>query len=123
MATTNINEKIHELANNKEFMDKIHKTASIEEYQQLLAAHGVDTTVEELKSGLEQMAPLFGENGELTVEALDVVAGGRGVNVVTGLGLGGQIACTLVMMAGAATPVGWFAAACACGGVALLSMC
>lgn len=123
MEIINIQEKVHELSNNKEFMDKVHKTISIEEYQQLLATYGVDTTVAELKSGFEQMTPLFGENGEMTADALDMVAGGRGVNALTHLGVGGQIACTLVMMAGAATPIGWFAAACACGGVALLSMC
>ena len=121
MENINITDKIQELANNREFIDKIHKTTSIEDYQKLLSEYGVETTIEELKSGFEQMAPLFSNDGELSPEALDMVAGGR-VNALTHLGLGGQIACTLVMMAGAATPIGWFAAACGCGVVALASL-
>jgi len=123
MATTNINEKIQELSNNKEFMEKVQKTTSIEAYQQLLAAYGIETTVEELKSGFEQMPSQVGENGELTDEAMDAVVGGRGVNWFTKLSLGGQIGCTLAMMACATNPLGWYIAACACGGAALLSMC
>lgn len=122
MENINIDEKLRELTNNKEFMDNIHKTSSIEEYQQLLAAHGVDTTVEELKSGFEQMSSLFGENGELTAEALDAVAGGR-VNFWTHLGFWGQVGCTLAMMACATNPIGWYVAACGCGLVALGSLC
>ena len=121
MDSYKIYEKVQELANDKEFVEKVHKTASIEEYQKLLCAYGVETTVEELKSGLEQMAPLFSEDGELSAEALDMVAGG-GVNFLTGLSFTGQVACTLVMMAGAATPVGWYLAACGCGAVALASL-
>ncbi|MCI6434018.1 MAG: hypothetical protein MR828_04505 [Clostridiales bacterium] len=123
METINMNEKLQDLMNNKEFMESIHKTASIEEYQQLLAANGINTTVEELKAGFEQVSSLVGENGELSVEVLDAVAGGRGVNVLTHLGVWGQIGCTLAMMACATNPVGWYIAACACGAVALCSMC
>ena len=121
MEIINIQEKIRELSSNKEFMDKIHETASIEEYQQLLAAYGVETTVEELKSGFEQIAHLFGENGELTLEALDAVAGGR-VNALTYLSYAGQVGCTLVMMAGAANPIAWGVAGIACGFMAIGSM-
>ena len=121
MENMNFTDKIYELANNKEFMDKIHKTTSIEDYQKLLSEYGVETTAEELKSGFEKMGPLFSDDGELSIEALDMVAGGR-VNALTNLGLGGQIACTLVIMAGAATPVGWYLAACGCGAVALASL-
>ena len=120
MATNN--EKIQELSTNKEFMEKVQKTTSIEEYHQLLAEYGVETTVEELKSGFEQMPSPVGENGELTDEALDAVAGGWGVNWFTGLSFGGQIGCTLAMMACATNPVGWYIAACACGGAAFLSL-
>ena len=122
MEIINIEEKVRELSNNKEFMDKVQKTTSIEEYQQLLAEYGVETTVEELQSGLEQMASLFGGEGELTVEALDSVAGGWGPNGLTYLSYAGQVGCTLVMMAGAANPLVWCGAACACGVVALASM-
>ena len=123
METITMNEKMQELMNNKEFMEKFEKTTSIEEYQQLLAANGVDTTVEELKTGFKQISSLVGKEGELPVEVLDAVAGGRGVNALTYLGLGGQIGCTLAMMACATNPVGWFALACGCGFVALCSMC
>lgn len=122
MDTINMNEKLYELTHNKEFMDRVQKTASIEEYQQLLSAYGVDTTVEELKAGFEQMSSLVGENGELTAEALDMVAGGRGINILTHLGIAGQVGCTLALMACASTPIGWYIAACACGAVAIASM-
>lgn len=122
MENININEKVRELADNKEFMDRIHETKSIEEYQQLLAEYGVETTVEELKSGIEQMSAKLSENGELTADDLDMVAGGLSVKGRTYVYMAGQIGCTLVMMACATNPVGWFAAACVCGGAALLSL-
>lgn len=123
MEIINIQEKVRELSDNKEFMEKVHKTTSIEEYQQLLAEYGVDTTVEELMSGFEQVYSLCDENGELTAEVLDTVAGGR-VNALTYLGFGGQVGCTLAMMAAASGPVGWglYGAACVCGLIALASL-
>lgn len=121
MTTVEMNEKINTLASDETFMTRVQSTSSVEEYQRLLSEYGVDTSVEELLVGLEKISSMVEESGELTPEALDMVAGGR-VNAWTGVGLAGQIGCTLVMMAGAATPLGWYAAACACGAIAIASL-
>lgn len=119
--TNEIIEKAKELASDSTFVARAQNTSSVEEYQQLLKEYGVDTTVEELQAGIDKIASFIGEDGELTPEAMDMVAGGR-VNWVTNLGLGGQVGCTLAMMSCVSNPLGWFVAATGCGVVALTSM-
>ncbi len=68
--------KLEALLENEAFAEKLQGMDSIEEVVAALKEKGVEGTVEELKELLEQVIKLPGA-GELDLDALDSVAGGR----------------------------------------------
>ena len=67
-------DKIEQLMDCEEFVQKLNMTNGVEEMQELFVQHGVDIPMEEL--GRMIATASVGENGELNEDALDNVAGG-----------------------------------------------
>lgn len=69
-------EKMKELKFDDAFAARVRSVASVEEYQQLLKEYGVEVSVEELQADMDEIPPFVNEDGELTPEAMDAIAGG-----------------------------------------------
>lgn len=67
-------EKIEQMMDSEEFVQKLNLTACVEEMQELFAQHGVDITMDELNRMIASVS--VGANGELNEDALENVAGG-----------------------------------------------
>lgn len=112
-------EKLRELENNQEFLEKLRTVSSSPEAIEVLAEYGVEMTEDELMEGFEKVESILVEkgymkDGELTESGLDLVSGG--VNMwVSGVGIAGGSAGLLLMMAGVAGGPAVWAAGCIIG--------
>lgn len=66
--------KIRELIEDKEFAKELFESKSFEEAQEKLKGKGLDMSIDEIKSALNAIKKL--QEGELSDEALESVAGG-----------------------------------------------
>ena len=126
-------EKMQALLENEEIMNQVMTATSLEAEVEILHENGIEITVDELKAcGDEGMAVLkdagyIGEDGELSMEMLENVSGGKGLSIggkmiVTGVGMS-AVALASDYLAGAcavalvSNPVGWFF-----GGIAVATL-
>lgn len=99
-------EKMNELENNLELIRDIKAATSIQEAISVMKKNRIDITEEELKEGYLQAKKIFEEqgylqSGELSEDALEVVAGGLNTAVyTTGLIMAAGIAVSPWLWAG-----------------------
>ena len=113
--------KMEGLLEDEQFVNEMKNAVTCEDTVQVLAAHGIEMTAEQVHDLIIKANALlekqgYVQDGELTEECLATVAGGRGPSGISRLFFGGEVACVGAIVAGAATgPAGW-----ACLGVAAL---
>ena len=113
-------ELLKELENSQDFAFAMRAAKTEEDVREVLAEYGIELTAEEFAAGCEQAAALFEEkgyleDGELTENGLDLVAGGLNT-AVCGVGIGAGVGGLALMMSG---PIGWGAVGLWAGGCAL----
>lgn len=64
------------LLEKEEFLGKLKTVESDEECQKLFAEYGVELSIEDIQLMVKESAKASGENGELSAEELENVAGG-----------------------------------------------
>jgi len=114
-------EKLQELQDDQEFMEKLQSVETVNEKLQVLSDYGIVLTEEEFETACDQAYDLLEENGyvadgELTEKGLDMVAGGVRTGVC-GVGVGVGTVGLAIMMAGGG-PAVW-AVGCAIGVVGI----
>ena len=95
--------KMEELLATEEFSQKIVEAGTYEKMYELLVAEGMDATYEEFAAYLEESRKfmieqgLITEDGELSVELLEQISGGRkwGLTIMGGVYIVGGAAATL----------------------------
>ena len=134
--TQEMQAKLRELLQDEDFSNKVIMATSYEEEVAILKEYGIEISEEELRSyGEEGMAHLkeegyISEDGELSPEMLEQVAGGKSAGLrligggvgMMGLALASDYLAGVCAVALVSNPLGWFVggmAVCLAGGYVL----
>lgn len=102
-------EKVQEMLNDKEFVEKARAAKTTQELQSIFNEYGMEASEEEIKNGYAEAMRIFEENGftndgELTEKALEMVSGGVwgpgvvfGIFVACGVAAGGALGVVLLL--------------------------
>ncbi len=89
MMNATANARLDELMSDESFFEKVKNANTLEDVLGILHTEGVDMEMEELHDYMEEARNLLTEkgyliDGELSEEALDLVAGGRNWKMIVG---------------------------------------